>query len=157
MKGIETAFFGVIAKETEIKTSKSGKPWASISVGVDTGDVDDSGATKLTWLRVAVFGESASKLAGAQKGTRVYCEGTLTLSTWQAADGTERHGANVAAWKCERVGASAIGRQRPAREKGMEYAAGSTAIPASYCAGPAERTQAAPGRDRFELDDALPF
>jgi single-stranded DNA-binding protein len=156
MKGIECAFFGLLAKEPELKTSKSGKPWASISVGVDTGDVDDSGGTKLQWLRVAVFGEAASRLAGAQKGTRLYIEGTLTLDHWEGKDGEAKHGLSVAAWKCERIGASAIGRQRPAREKGQEYAAGSTAIPASYCAGPAGRTQA-PGRDRFELDDALPF
>ena len=71
----------------------------SISVGVETGDVGDSGAAKLTWIRVAVFGDAAVKLAGAAKGSRIYVEGQLTQSTWNAADGEVRHGLNVAAWK----------------------------------------------------------
>ncbi len=157
MKGIEAAFFGSLGKEPELRTAKSGKPWTSISVGVETDDVDDSGAAKLTWLRVAVFGYAAVKLAGAAKGTRLYCEGTLTLSHRNAADGEVRHGLNVAAFTCLRVGSSAIGRQRPPREKRQEYqGTGSGSVSPSYLAGSAEPRPRS-GPDDFEHGDPLPF
>ncbi len=159
MRGIEAAFFGITGNPPDLKTAKSGKPWLSISVGVETGDVDDAGAAKLTWIRVAVFGDAAVKLAGAAKGTRLYCEGTLTQSQWNAADGEVRHGLNVAAFTCQRVGSSAIGRNRPPRERGQEYAAaGSNRESPAYCAGPRERPGIV-GRDDFEQTggDAIPF
>jgi single-strand DNA-binding protein len=112
MKGIEAAFFGSLGREVEIKTSKNGKPWTSLSIAIDTGEESADGHAKPQWIRVAVFGEAAEKLAGAAKGTRLYVEGTLTLDYWTDKDGGERHGLNVAAWKCEKVGASAIGRNR---------------------------------------------
>ena len=60
MRGIEAAFFGVTGQTPELRTAKSGKPWASVSVGVETGDVDDldlwreyevvsKGCRQLTW------------------------------------------------------------------------------------------------------------
>ncbi len=157
MKGIEAAFFGVTGQTPELRTAKSGKPWLSISVGVETGDVDDAGAAKLTWIRVAVFGDAAVKLAGAAKGTRLYVEGTLTQTQWNAADGEVRHGLNVAAWKCERVGRDAIGRQRPPHEKGQEFAgAGSNKESASFCAGPSAPRQMRVGFDE-RSGDAVPF
>ncbi len=157
MRGIECAFAGITGNPPELKTAKSGKPWLSISVGCETGDVDDAGAAKLTWIRVAVFGDAAVKLAGAAKGTRLYVEGTLTQTQWNAADGEVRHGLNVAAWKCERVGRDAIGRQRPPHEKGQEFAgAGSNKESASFCAGPSgPRPRSGP--DDFDRGDAIPF
>ena len=113
MKGIEAAFVGSLRREVEIKTSKSGKPWASLSVAIDTGEETTDGHAKPQWVRVAVFGETATRLAGAAKGTRLYVEGTLSLDYWTDKDGGERHGLNVAAWKCEKIGASAIGRNKP--------------------------------------------
>lgn len=144
MRGIEAAFFGMLAKEPELRTSKSGKPWTSISVGVEIGDVDDSGAAKLTWIRVAVFGDAAVKLAGAGKGARLYVEGSLTLNTWNDAHGECRTGLNVAAWKAEKVGRDAIGRQRPPWERGQGYASAGRGVipsPADCIVTPEERAQ----------------
>jgi single-stranded DNA-binding protein len=104
MKGIECAFQASIGQDIELKTSKSGKPYVSFSAVVEQGESSQ-------WLRVGCFGDTAERLAGqAQKGDRIYCEGVLTLNTWQGADGEAKTGLNVAAWKCERLGN--IGRNR---------------------------------------------
>ncbi len=54
-------------------------------------------------------------MSGAAKGTRLYIEGTLKLEEWNDKDGFARHGLSCAAWNCARVGASAIGRNKPKR------------------------------------------
>ncbi len=104
MRGIEAAFWGVLGNAPELKTSKSGKAFAQMSIVVAVGQ-DEDGKDVGQWLRVACFGETAEKLAHqAKKGDRVYVEGTLTLNTWaDKATGEARHALNVAAWKCERV------------------------------------------------------
>ena len=115
VKGIEAALFGSLGKDVELRTSKSGKPWVSISIMVSTGDEDADGREKMQWVQTAVVGEVAEKRAGAAMGTRLYVEGTLTLSQWNTADGELRHGLNCAAWRFEKV--SNIGkaaRKRPA-------------------------------------------
>jgi single-strand DNA-binding protein len=111
MRGIETAFWGVLGNDPELKTSKSGKAFAQMSVVVAVGQGDD-GKDASQWLRVACFGETAERLAHqAKKGDRVYVEGTLTLNTWaDKATGESRTALNVAAWKCERLGN--IGKHR---------------------------------------------
>ena len=73
----------------------------------------DVGEEKSQLVQTAVFGEAAEKLDGAAKGTRVYIEGTLKTSQWNTADGETRHGLSCAAFTCQRVGSSAIGRNRP--------------------------------------------
>ncbi|MGO8780425.1 MAG: single-stranded DNA-binding protein [Rhodomicrobium sp.] len=146
MRGIECAFFGALGNIPELKTSKSGKPWASLAVAVDTGEEAAEGRSKVQWINVAVFGEAAERLNGAPKGTRLYVEGTLTLNEWNAPDGEPRHGLSAAAWKCEKVGASALGRNRPKRQYDGERAA-------SGLAAPAPRTRPA----CYELDDELHF
>jgi single-stranded DNA-binding protein len=91
----------------ELKTSKAGKPYVSFPAVVTTGQGEDVSQ----WLRVGCFGDTAEKLAAqAEKGDRIYCEGALTLNTWEGPAGETRQGLNVAAWKCERL--ANIGRYR---------------------------------------------
>ena len=81
MNGIEAAFIGRVGTEPELKTSQAGKPWSSLNAAV--GSDDD-----VQWVRVAVFGETAERLAGhLHKGDRLYVEGTLRLNSW-----TDRNG-----------------------------------------------------------------
>ena len=118
MRGIETAFWGVLGTEPELKTSKNGKAFANMSVAVTIGTADD-GKDVSQWLRVACFGETAERLArAAKKGDRIYCEGTLTLNSWaDKATGEARSGLNVAAWKCERVASIGKHRERDGEER----------------------------------------
>ena len=156
MRGIECAFFGSLARDVELKTAKSGKPWAQLLVMVDVGE------EKSQLVQTAVFGDVAEKLAGTSKGARVYVEGTIKPSQWNSADGEVRHGLSCAAFKCEKVGSSAIGRNRPKtashREQDEVPGANSRRPPASFCAGRAAPRQHS-SKDGFDFDrgDRLPF
>lgn len=124
MNSIECALIGRVGTELELKTSQAGTPWAAINVAV--GGNDDT-----QWVRVAVFGETAERLAGqVQKGDRLYVEGSLRLNSWVDRSGKERSGLSVAAWKAEKIGA--IGRNKPRKPKappeGEHPAPPSTAI-----------------------------
>jgi single stranded DNA-binding protein len=122
MRGIEAATAGVLAGDVELKTSRTGKPYANLSLAIDAGQ-DDEGRKLTTWLRCTVFNETAELLARtAQKGSKIYCEGKLSLSEWQdKTTGAQRHGLSLAAWKAQVVGASAIGRNRKRRESGDTF------------------------------------
>lgn len=113
MKGIECAFFGSAAKPVDVKTSKAGNPYGVVSIGVDTGETRDDGSNALEWIRVTIFAEAVEALAGkVDKGTRLYVEGSGRLERWRGNDGEQRFSLNVTANKIERVGSSAIGRNR---------------------------------------------
>ena len=100
MRGIQAAFTGKVGRDAELKTSKHGKPWLSFSVAVD-----ETSEEATTWVRVAVFGELATRLhPELKKGTEVYCEGRLKLESWTGKDGRERTGLSVAAAKVEVLG-----------------------------------------------------
>ena len=105
---IDCAFFGFLAADADNRTSKGGKPWTRLRVGVGRDDVQ--------WVNVACFGKAAETAATLKKGDRVYCEGTIKLDTWRGDDGTERHTLAVAAFKCERT--HNIGRQRERNQDG---------------------------------------
>jgi single-stranded DNA-binding protein len=79
MRGIETAFQGTLGKDPELKTSKTGTPYAGLSVVVTVGK-DDDGKDIGQWIRVTCFKEIAQHIAvSAKKGSRLYCEGSLSL------------------------------------------------------------------------------
>lgn len=103
---IECAFTGRLAHEPEIKTSKAGTPWASLSVGVGESDA-------LQWVRVAVFGEMAEAIRALPKGAKIYVEGRLKLEEWTGKDGVARHGLNVAATLVQPIGQ--IGKKRTSK------------------------------------------
>lgn len=121
MRGIEAAFWGVLGKDPELKTSKTGKAFATMNVVVTVGETDD-GKDMSQWVRVACFGETAERIASrAKKGDRVYAEGTLTLNTWaDKTTGEAKTGLNLAAFKCEKV--PGIGKSRPRQDHGQAHA-----------------------------------
>jgi single-strand DNA-binding protein len=93
---IDCAFFGFLAADADARTSKAGKPWTRLRVGV--GKDDD-----MQWISVAVFGKAAETAAQLVKGDRIYCEGNIKLDTWRGNDGTERHSLAVSSFKLERT------------------------------------------------------
>jgi single-strand DNA-binding protein len=103
---IDCAFYGFLAADADARTSKAGKPWTRLRVGV--GRDDD-----VQWVNVAVFGKHAETAATLKKGDRIYCEDTIKLDTWTGNDGAERHTLAVAAFKCERT--HNIGRAKEKR------------------------------------------
>ena len=99
---IECAFTGSVGRDPQIRPSKSGRPWLALSIVVGSGD-------EAQWVQVAVFGELAES-GKFDKGTRVYIEGRLRLSTWSGKDGQERVGLNVVATHVQALGQ--IGQKR---------------------------------------------
>jgi single-strand DNA-binding protein len=111
MNAIEAAFEGRIGQAPELRTTKGGKPWCSLSVGVSgEGDGD-----AVTWIGVAVFGSAAETVAKLDKGARVYVEGRLRLDAWTDREGRERHGLKVNAWRVEVLGQ--IGHRKPRKPR----------------------------------------
>lgn len=105
--GIEAAFFGVLGRDAERKTSRGGKPYLRCNVRVGNGDTAQ-------WVAALVFDEDAVAMVDRfVKGVRCYIEGSLSLDEWTAADGTKRHGLSIMAWHCR---LSQIGRNKPKRD-----------------------------------------
>jgi single-strand DNA-binding protein len=137
---IEAAFFGTVAKDAELRTSRAGKPFVSMSVAVD--DKAHDGEKSTQWVMVTAFGEQAERLCRSPlKGARVYAEGILRLEEWTPENGEKRFSLKLAAFKCERVGASAIGRNRERRSNSNETT----------------RNCQSPLTDRRDFNDRLPF
>ena len=104
---IETAMFGVLGQDAELKTSKNGKSFLRFSLRVGDGD----GAQ---WLSVLSFDAEAIELADRfVKGARCYVEGRLSLSEWTNADGVVRTGLSVMSFHTR---LSQIGRQKVKRD-----------------------------------------
>jgi single-stranded DNA-binding protein len=103
---IDCAFYGFLAADADARTSKAGKPWVRLRVGV--GKDED-----IQWLSVSVFGKAAETAKELKKGDKIYCEGHIKLDTWRGNDGVERHTLAVAAFKCEQT--HKIGRARDKR------------------------------------------
>lgn len=60
INGIHAAFTGRIGKDTEVRTARDGKPWASFPCG---GGRQGRRRGPATWVRVALFGDAVSALA----------------------------------------------------------------------------------------------
>jgi single-strand DNA-binding protein len=138
---IDVAFYGFLAADAEARTSKAGKQWVRLRVGI--GKDED-----IQWVSVAVFGKAIEAAAELRKGDRCYIEGAIKLESWRGQDGVERHGLSVAAFKCDRT--HQIGRHRPKRERddsGGVSAAGGTA----------KRSSAGATAGDSDPDDQIPF
>jgi single-stranded DNA-binding protein len=106
---IETAFFGTLGRDAEVKTSKGGKEYLRLNVRVGDGDAAQR-------VSAMVFDPDAIAAADKMvKGARVYVEGRLEVSEWTGQDGAKRHGLSVMSWHCR---LSAIGRNKPRRPYG---------------------------------------
>ena len=154
MRGIESACWGTLGKDAELKQSKNGNPYLGMNVVVTVGKADD-GKDVSQWLRVTCFGETAQKIAArCKKGDRIYCEGTLTLSQWNDAAGEVKHGLNLTAWHVERC--ANIGKHREKKPGSCQDNGRAGTVSASYRAGPAPRQRSgSAGGDDF--NDELGF
>jgi single-strand DNA-binding protein len=106
---IDVAFYGFLAADADARTSKAGKPWTRLRVGVGKDD-------ELQWISVSCFGKAAETAKELKKGDKIYAEGHIKLDTWRGNDGVERHGLSVAAFKCEQTHKS--GRAKDKRLSG---------------------------------------
>jgi single-stranded DNA-binding protein len=132
MSGIECAFFGVLGRDAEAKTSKAGKHYLRLNVRVGEGD----GAS---WVSVLAFDAHATEAAAKfVKGARATPKAQFGSRKWTAQDGTKRQCLSCMSWHCR---LAEIGRNKPARPRKPEDKANAAAPP---------------GRNNFH-DDPLPF
>ena len=104
MSGIQAAFFGVLARDAEAKTSKNNKPYLRFSVRCSDGEAAQF---------VSVLSFDPDAIGAAEKftaGAAVYVEGRLSLDSWTDKDGAARKTLSVMAWHTR---LPAIGRNRP--------------------------------------------
>jgi single-strand DNA-binding protein len=103
---LECAFFGVLGRDADAKTSKAGKSYLRLNVRVGDGD-------QAQWVSVMSFDPNAIAVVDKLlKGSRLYIEGSLRLDEWTGQDGIKRHGLSVMSWHTR---LSEIGRNRPKR------------------------------------------
>jgi len=155
VRGIESAFWGVLGKDPELSQGKNGKPYCNFGCAVTAGQDENQ------WINVICFNETAEKLAeAARKGERVYCEGNLTLATWENGEGKTRSGLAVSAWKVERL--ANIGRNRVRQpHEPDEEGAPEPSLPAhkrrkAFGLFRKAKKAEAPKSGEYEFDDPLP-
>ena len=113
MNGIDAAMMGTLVSDTiELRTSQAGKKWAAFNVGVGESE-------NRQYVRISVFNGLAERAAAElTKGTKIYVEGhSLRLSDWTSRDGEKRSGLQMVGSKVEKVGTSAIGRNKPPKSE----------------------------------------
>jgi single-stranded DNA-binding protein len=94
MIGIECALFGMLTKDADARTGKSGKPFALLNLLVGDGDARQ-------FVSAIVFGDAAGNVATLEKGRRVYLEGKIEISEWTDRDGNKKCGLKVASFHAE--------------------------------------------------------
>lgn len=100
---IEAAFFGVLGRDAEQKTSQGGKAYLRLNIRVD----DDDAAQ---WVSVLAFDERAIEVADKFiKGAKIYVEGRLSTNEWVCKDGEKRYGLTVMSFHTR---LAQIGRQK---------------------------------------------
>lgn len=84
---------GRCGKDARVGTTSKGTQYASVSVAASAGK-DES-----TWFDVVAYDKQAEWLAKATKGTTVYIEGPVSISTFQSKDGTQKSSLQVTAYQ----------------------------------------------------------
>ncbi len=108
MTAIECAASGVIVKDPTIRDTKTGKPWASLTLRIGDGDTAQ-------WLRCSIFGEHVSDVAQLKSGAALYIEGKIRSDSYQTHDGTQRHGLSASCFVARPLGM--IGQKRLKSER----------------------------------------
>ena len=76
---------GNVGRDSEVRTTQSGKSNASWSVACDTGFGDKK---KTTWVRCTMWGERGEKLSAyIKKGTKIVVTGEPTINEYVGKDG----------------------------------------------------------------------
>ena len=96
-------FSGNLGKDAELTMAQNtGKAILKWSVAVSKGYKKDDG---INWFNCVMFGERCEKLAQyLVKGTKVICEGSLQLSSYEGKAGTKKYTTDIFVNNVELVG-----------------------------------------------------
>jgi single-stranded DNA-binding protein len=132
---IDAAFFGVLGRDAERKTSKAGREYLRFNVRVGNGD-------DVQWVSVLAFNDVAELAGRLRNDAHVYIEGPLSADAWLDRDGKPRASLSVMTWKCAET--HRIGRNKP-KHRDDDRADTAPAPPNGA------------GSLRDDLDDEIPF
>lgn len=84
----EVKIMGHLGVDPEIRYTKSGKTFASLSIATTKkrGETEST-----TWHKIIAWEWLAKQAAHYQKGDLVYVTGELTTRTWEKTDGTKAY------------------------------------------------------------------
>ena len=96
-------FNGNLGSDAELTMAKNtGKAILKWSVAVNKGFKKEDG---VNWFNCTMFGERGEKLAQyLVKGTKVICEGSLQLGSYEGKDGTKKYTTDISVNNVEFVG-----------------------------------------------------
>lgn len=136
----QVACYGRLGRDPEMRTSQSGKEWATASIAVDASRAE--GDPPL-WFKIVTFGRTAEALARHAKGDLISVSGRLEVNRWATQTGERREDLQIIADTI--VSARTVrpggGRKRQANPDPMRQ-------------GPPDRHQAEAAP---QLDDEVPF
>ena len=91
---IHASIYGRLAKDTQERTTASGKPMAIASLAVDATP-NNAETEETVWVSVLAFGKQAETMARHKKGEMIAATGRFTQSRWTGKDGQERTSLNL--------------------------------------------------------------
>ena len=100
MYGITAATQGRIVSEPVFRFVATGTALLSFRMVVESKPQPNGEKADPEWLSVSVWGDTAQALNATGrcvKGSEIYCEGALKLSTYEAAGGEKRSSLNLSA------------------------------------------------------------
>lgn len=90
------AIMGRMVKDTELKTTNSGKSVCSFRIANDSGYKDASGQSQTNWLDVTAWGKTAEFVCKYfPKGALIAIEGRLQSRNYQDKSGNNRNAVEV--------------------------------------------------------------
>jgi single-stranded DNA-binding protein len=152
MKGIEAACIGVVRKDAELRTAKSGRPWLAIPLAVGEGE-------DTQYVAASMFSGDLEQMATAlTAGTSCYVEGKIKVRLWEN-DGKPTPSIWFTANVVQPLGL--IGEKRPAKpRKSSRTGAASPRIPprqASLLDSQTPIRGIEPSANERPFDDEIPF
>jgi single-stranded DNA-binding protein len=108
---VDCAFYAVVGRDPELKTSKNGRPYLRLNVRAGNGDA-------AVWIAVMAFNDVEALAERLKKDSKVYVEGTITADAWIDRDGKARASLNVMTWHC--VETHRIGRNKAKRKPAVD-------------------------------------
>ena len=94
---ITASIYGRLARDPEVRETKSGNAMCTASLSVDVTPYGHHGDSITAWFSVTAFGSVSEALARHVKGDMVAINGKVTLSKWVTKEGTERETSQILA------------------------------------------------------------
>jgi len=113
---IQASLYGRLGRDPKPGTTKAGKPMATVSIAVDTGQEP---GTETLWVNVLCFGALAETLQRHRQGDMIATMGKLTRSRYTGQDGQERE-----SWSLLADGLHSSRTVRPAGRKAQDASGG---------------------------------